>query len=254
MKNLIGLKTLLKRELQRMLKVPFQTFFPPLISSLMFILIFGFFIGNQISEMNGTDFKQFFLPGLILMHVIMTAYSNTGFSLFLKRFLKDINDLLVTPLSYRDLVLGILLGGVMRALLVGISIYLVGVVLVQLPLHNVFLFAYFLFFTAFIFSAIGALMGLMAESFEHVEILSVFLLTPLTFLGGVFHSVKVLPLWVQQATALNPIFYLIDGLRYSIIGKSDGDIYVSLLLVFVLAIVLFYVNMHLFKKGWKLRT
>ena len=254
MRNWVGFKTMLRHEVERMFKTPAQSFFPPIISSVLFILIFGFFIGDHVAQIEGTEFVQFFIPGLIMMNVIITAYSSTAFSLFLKRFLKDINDLLVTPLSYSEIVLGFVTGGIVRALIVGTAIYLIAQLFTPLPLHNFFLFLFFMTAVSLIFSCLGILIGLWAETFEQVEIFTVFLITPLTFLGGVFHSIKLLPSLFQQLSFLNPLFYMIDGLRYAILGKADGNIWLGILIVSLLGIILFYANMQAFKKGWKLRT
>ena len=252
--NWIGFKTLIRRELLRMFSIPAQTIFPPIISSVLFILIFGFFMGTNLPSVAGVDFKAFFIPGLIMMNVIITAYSNTAFSLYLKRFLEDINDLLVTPLSYTELVLGFVFGGTIRATFIGVIIYCVGALMTPLPMYNLPLFLFFTIGASILFSAMGIVVGLWAEDFDQVEIFTVFLLTPLTFLGGVFHSVKLLPEFLQQLSALNSLFYLIDGLRYSVIGQAEGNILIAMAIVIVLCTGLLYWDMHLFKKGWKLRT
>jgi ABC-2 type transport system permease protein len=254
MRNWIGFKTILKREMLRMFKAPAQTFFPPIISSVLFILIFGFFIGDRIAAFGDVDFTAFFIPGLIMMNVIITAYSNSAFSLFLKRFLRDINDLLVTPLSYGEIVMGFILGGTIRALIIGVVIFIIAYFFTSLTAVNILLFLFFVIGVSFIFSGIGIVVGLWSETFEQVEMFTVFLITPLTFLGGVFHSIKLLPPLFQQITALNPFFYMIDGLRYAMIGQSEGNLFISVAMVLVLGVAIFWWNMHLFRSGWKLRT
>ncbi len=255
-----GFKTLLKREIIRFWVVPSQTWAPPVISSVLFMVIFGLFLGGKVGQVNGFPYLAFFTPGLIILNVITSAYSNSAFSFFLMRFMGHIKDLLVTPLSYAEMVMALVMGSVIRGLLTAVLIYIAAWLLVlyvhgtALPLFNPILALVVLFFTSFIFACIGLLVALLAEEFEHIEILTVFLITPLTFLGGVFNSVKDTPGIVQTVTYFNPFFYIVDAFRYSLLGYSEGNILISLLLLVGLSAALYWTNMELFKKGWKLRT
>ena len=250
----IGFWTLLKREIVRFVIVPTQTIVPPIMSSVLFILIFGVFLKDNVSTVSGTNFMMFFIPGLIAMNLVTTSYSNSAFSLFLMRFMGYIRDIQVAPLSYFEIALALNLGSVIRGIFIALLIFIVSLFFANTPIANPLLFAYFLITSAMFFSSIGLIAALVAEEFEHLEILTVFVITPLTFLGGVFHSVANLPEIGRQLTMLNPIFYMIDGLRYSMLGASEGNILLSIALCLVFSVVFFSINVWLFRSGYKLRS
>lgn len=253
----VGFYTLLKREVYRFLTTPIMSIFPPVISSALFVIIFGGFLGRNVGKINGFEFLVFFIPGIIVLNVITSSYQNSAFSLFLMRFTNHIKDILVTPLSYMEIILALSFGSIIRAFVTAILIFLTGKFFSpELTIKEPFLFLFFLVGISFIFSMFGLIVALLAEEFEHIEIFTVFLITPLTFLGGVFHSKSNLPEIAKTLTDLNPFFYLIDGFRASILGlnASEGNIMASIGLIVVIGLALFFVNLKMFNSGYKLRT
>lgn len=252
--NWIGFSTLLKREIVRFLRFPTQLVVQPLISAVLFMVIFGEFLGNNIQFEQDISFIAFIVPGIVILNLITSAYSNSAYSLFLMRFLNFISDILVAPLSYAEMVFAFTLGSTVRGVFIASIILIASIFFTPLTIFDPLLFVFFLIGISFVFGSLGILIGLWAKEFEHVELLTVFVLTPLIFLGGVFHSITVLPEFLKLATQVNPFFHLINGFRYSMTGISEGNLVVGIMMVVVLSILLFYTNLQLFKKGWNLRT
>ena len=239
MRNLIGFWTLVRREIVRFTSVFLQTIFPPLVSSFLFISIFGYTIGSHIEHVKGIPYLNFLIPGLVMMYVIESAYQNTSSSLFISRWAGHIQEVLVSPLSYVEMVLAILIGGFARSFVTGVGVYLVSLLFVLTPIQHPLIVFLMLLLVSLSFSSIGALVALIAEEFEHLTICTTFFITPLVFFGGVFHAVSMLPSAFQTLTHANPIFYMVDGMRYGMLGVSDVPIYQSLFIVFCLFLVLF---------------
>src|SRR3989344_5682045 len=191
--NLTGFRALFIREIKRFMSIPGQTILPPLITAVLYMIIFGTFIGQEVGQISGVPYMVFFIPGLIMLDVILSSYSNAAFTLFFSRFLNIIGDVLISPLSYIEMVAALILGSIARGVLVGFIILFGSLFFVQISIHSIPLLLFFMFLAAMIFSLIGLLVGLFAKEFEHLEILSTFLITPLAFLGGVFNSVSMLP-------------------------------------------------------------
>lgn len=251
----IGFRTLVKREILRFFVVFTQTLIPPMISSSLFMFVFGLSIGSQLSiSMEGLSYIQFIVPGLIMMHLIEGSYTNASSSLFISRWHNLIQELLLSPLSYVEMVLGLLIGSMTRGMLVASGVFLLSLLFTQFPIHNVWVVLYFFFTVTMIFSCLGLLVGLWAEGFEKLSLWSTFVLTPLIYFGGVFHSVLMVPVPLRFVTKLNPIFYLVSGLRYGMVGVSDVPIGVSMGLAAFLAVTLFLLVERLFRIGYKLRT
>jgi ABC-2 type transport system permease protein len=228
---------------------------PPLISSALFIFVFGFSIGRNLSvEVKGLSYLQFITPGLVMMYLIEAPYTNTSSSLFISRWHNLIQELLLSPLSYFEMVLGLLIGGVVRGLVVGAGVYCVSLFFTQFVFHNYFVVLYFFLTVTVIFSCLGLIVGLWAEGFEKLSVWNTFVISPLIYFGGVFHTVDMVPQALRFLTKLNPIFYLINGLRYGMVGVSDVDVRVSMILAGVMAIGLFAIVERLFRVGYKLRT
>ena len=253
--NPIGFRTLAKREVMRFFIVYTQTLLPPLISSLLFIFVFGYSIGQNLHiQIQGQTYLQFIVPGLVMMYLIESPYTNTSSSLFLSRWHNLIQELLLSPLSYFEMVLGLLIGGVVRGLLVGTGVYGISLLFVRFAFYNYWIVAYFFILVTIIFACLGMLAGLWAEGFEKLSLWSTFVITPLIYFGGVFHSIQMVPAPLRVITWFNPIFYLVSGLRYGMLGVSDVDVRFSMALAAVMAISLFAAVVHLFKIGYKLRT
>lgn len=249
----VGFWTLVRREITRFLSVFNQTLLPPIVSSFLYIFIFGFSIGSHLGEIHGFSYLHYLFPGLMMMYVIEGSYVNTSSSLFISRWANYIEELLVTPLSYMEMVMAMLLGGLVRSSLIALGVWGVSLLFVQaLPAHP-FTALFFLVFVSLIFSSLGMIVALFAEEFEHLSIASIFVITPLIFLGGVFNSVAMMPPAFKWIAFFNPIFYMINGLRYGMLGVSDASIGLSIAVVLILFIALFAVTVHLFRIGFKLR-
>lgn len=253
MSSWTGFRTLIWREVFRFLSVISQTIFPPLVSSLLFILIFGCSLGAQMNQVQGAPYLYFMIPGLIMMHVIESAYANTSSSLFISRWANNIEELLVTPLSYFEMVLAMLIGGLARSLVTAFGVWGVSLFFARFPIAHPWIAVYFLIMVSLIFSAAGMIAALFSEEFEHLTLATTFFITPLVFLGGVFHSQSMVPASLRFLTSWNPIFYMVNGLRYGMLGSADADLSVCALLVLVLFLALFLYTVYLFKSGYKLR-
>ncbi|MBF0386767.1 MAG: ABC transporter permease [Candidatus Omnitrophica bacterium] len=253
--NPVGVATLAKREIVRFMVVAVQTIFPPWISSLMFMYIFGIAIGSQVSfPITGMTYLQFIIPGLMTMHLISSSYENTSASLFIGRWHNNIQEVLLSPLSYFEMVLGLLAGGITRGMLICVGVFGISQLFIQQsPIHP-FVFLYFSLMISTVFSCAGLLAALWAEDFGMVNLWNVYLIVPAVLLGGVFHPLAMLPKPLQILSHFNPIHYLMSGMRYAVIGYSDQNIFLCAILAFVLAISFGCMTVWLFKKGYKLRT
>ncbi len=252
--NFTGFLTLTERECRRFLRVWQQTIIPPVITSLLFILIFGYSLGSQISEVAGVSYLEFIIPGLLMMGVIMSAYMNTVSSLYISKFQGSVQELLVAPLSYWEIIFAMTIAAVLRAVAVGICILVVSLLFASVSIHSVLVLGYFMVMVSLLFSFAGIVTGLWASNFDQMNIFSTFVITPLTYLGGVFYSIHMLPSFWQTMAQFNPILYMVDGFRYGFIGRSDVSLWISMLLVLVLALFFFGMCVQLFRKGYKLRT
>ncbi len=253
MKPRVGFQTLVRREIVRFFSVFSQTIFPPLVSSFLYILIFGFSLGGRIQQIQGIPYLIYLIPGLLMMYVIEGSYANTSSSLFISRWANNIEELLVTPLSYFEMVLAILIGGLVRSLMISLGVYLVSLLFARFPIAHPFLVLYFLIFVSLVFSSVGMIVALFAEEFEHLTIVTTFVITPLIFFGGVFHSITLVPAPLRGLTGFNPIFYMINGMRYSMLGISDVPVQKSMFVVLFFCLALFSITVYLFKTGFKLR-
>ena len=227
MVNWIGLWTLTTREVGRFFSVYRQTVIPGLISSVLYILIFGFTLEQRITEIQGVSYTMFILPGLIMMNTLTNASSNTSSSMLQMKLLQQLPDLLTAPLSGLEIALAYIIGGTVRGMVNGILVLLVGVVLIDLPISNLPGTLMFIFLVSWAFSSMGLVMGQLAESWDQLAMIQNFFLTPLSFLGGIFYSIKMLPEWAQSLSFINPIYYMINGIRYTILERSDSPVSIS---------------------------
>jgi len=253
--NPIGVLTLSKREIYRFLTMAGQTIFPPLISSVLFMYIFGVAIGSRI-DFGGTGFSYlgFIVPGLMTMHLISSSYENTTSSLFIARWHNHIQEVLLSPLSYFEMVLGLLAGGVARGVFVCIGVYLVSLLFAPVGIHNPLLLLYFMITISVVFSCAGMMAALWAEDFGMLSVWNIYVIIPLVLMGGVFHPMDMLPAMIQKVSQFNPMFYLVNGVRYSMTGASDASIGLCALLSFIFAVSFFFFTVYLFKIGYKIRT
>ena len=204
-------------------------------------------------SIQGASYLQFIVPGLVMMYLVESPYTNTSSSLFISRWHNLIQELLLSPLSYFEMVLGLLIGGIARGLLVGSGVYGVSLFFCRFGFHSWPVVVYFFVMVTLIFALLGLLVGLWAEGFEKLSFWGTFVLTPLIYFGGVFHSVTMVPRPLQWITRLDPIFYFVSGLRYGMLGISDVDVRISMVLAALLAAVLFVLVERLFRIGYKLR-
>ena len=253
--NPIGTASLAKREIFRFLSVATQTVFPPVLTSTLFIFIFGVAIGNRIDfTSTGLTYLTFIVPGLMTMHLISTSYENTSFSLFLGRWHNHIQEILLSPLSYLEMVLGLLAGGVMRGVMVCTGIYLVSLIFGNMPALHPVILLFFMIMISVIFSCVGMIAALWAEDFNMLNMWNIYIIFPLVLLGGVFHPIHLLPKLVQDICMFNPMFYLVQGVRFSVTGVADISVLISALVTFGMAALFFLTSVFLFKIGYKLRS
>lgn len=253
--NPIGVLSLSKREILRFLSVASQTIFPPLVSSALFMYIFGIAVGNRINFSDGNlSYLTFIIPGLMTMHLISSSYENTSSSLFIARWHNHIQEVLLSPLSYFEMVLGLLAGGVTRGMIISFGVFIVSLFFTPTMIDHPILLLYFTILIAVIFSCCGMIGALWAEDFGMLSLWNIYLIVPAVFLGGVFHPVHLLPGPLQIVTKFNPMHYLVDGMRYSITGICETSIEISILFTFFLALGIFLLTVYLFKIGYKLRT
>lgn len=253
--NPVGVISLSKREILRFLSVATQTIFPPLIASTLFMYIFGVAIGSRVDlSSTGLSYLAFIVPGLMTMHLISSSYENTSSSLFIARWHNHIQEVLLSPLSYFEMVLGLLAGGMARGVIVTVGVFAVAQIFALIPVHNPILLLYFVLMIGVIFSCAGMLGALWAEDFGMLTIWNVYLIMPLVLLGGVFYPVAMLPKFFQKLILFNPMYYLVNGMRYSVTGVSDISLIPCASIAFVLAVSSFLFTVYLFKIGYKLRT
>ena len=252
--NRIGFTTLLGREVHRFIRLYNQTIIPPVLTAALFLVIFGYSLGSRISTVQDVPYLHFIIPGLVMMSVITSAYANTSSSLYIARFQGHIQELLVSSMSTLEIVLALILGGVIRGVVVGIIITMTSMLMAGAPLMHLGLTFYFMVCVAIIFSCCGFLSAMWAENFDRLSLFQTYILTPLTYLGGVFFSVNMLPPFWQKVAMVNPILYFVNGLRYGFMEATDINIYVAGVASFVLAVGLFVACYVLFKRGYNIKT
>ena len=251
--NAVGLWTLVKREIIRSLKIINQVIWPPIITTLLYVFVFGLALGSRIPSVQGVSYAQFLIPGLIMLQVIDSSYGECSSSLFQGRFMNSIQELLIAPMSAFEMVAGYVLGSLARALLIAGLITGLGIVLVHITPRDWLLYLVVIAMVSIWFSALGLIFGLLADKFDQIAILTTFVITPLTFVGGVFTSAKMLPPALRNFELFNPIFYTIDAFRRSYTGESDLPIAFSLAMIAVLASIAFAIVLRMTAIGYKLR-
>ncbi|MFQ5328510.1 MAG: ABC transporter permease [Thermodesulfobacteriota bacterium] len=253
MVNWIGLYTFIRREIDRMFRVATQTLITPWISALLYIFIFGHVVGRKIDTIAGVEYIDFVLPGILMMNVISSAFTHCSSSLHFQRFIRHIEEILVAPFSHIEMVIGFVVGGVIRAVVVGIGVLIIAVFFGAAGIDHLLLFLFYTVAIAIIFALLGMVVGLWAQSFEQLSILNTFVILPFTFLGGVFYSITMLPEKMQTFALLNPFFYFIDGIRYSMIGVRESNHTIGAVVIITMIISLWLLVVTLFKRGWRLR-
>lgn len=251
--NQIALLTIVRKEIRRFTRIWVQTLLPPAITMTLYFVIFGNLVGRNIGSMGGYSYMQFIVPGLIMMSVITNSYANVVSSFFGAKFQRSIEELLVSPVPPSIILIGFVLGGVARGLAVGLIVTLLSLFFSDLSLHHTFVMIYSVFMTAVLFSLGGFINAVYAKTFDDVSIVPTFVLTPLTYLGGVFYSMTLLsPFW-QGVSYLNPIVYMVNAFRYGVLGHSDVSIVASLSFITVLVVILYVVALRLLQQGTGMR-
>ena len=251
--NLVALQTIGRKELTRVLRIWLQTLLPPVITMTLYFVIFGNLIGSRIGTMGGHSYMDFIVPGVIMMSVITNSYANVVSSFFNARFQSHVEEILVSPTPNYILLLGYLSGGIARGLLVGLLVTLVAMFFTDLKIYNLWITASVVFLTAVLFSLGGFINAIFARKFDDISIVPTFVLTPLTYLGGVFYSIEMLPQSWQMVSQANPILYMVNAFRYGILGASDVNIEVAYLLILLFIALLAGFSLLLLRTGYGLR-
>ena len=252
--NLIGLWTLYLKEVRRFLKVPLQTIAAPLVTTLMFLLVFSVALGRADREIEGISFLSFLAPGLIMMAIIQNAFANTSSSIMIGKIQGNIIDVLMPPLRSSELLFGIVAGGVTRGLLVAIVVAIAMMFVTEIGNISIPFAVFYAFSGSLMLSILGVLGGLWAEKFDQMSMVTNFVVTPLSFLSGTFYSITQLPESFQAIAYINPFFYLIDGLRFAFIGQSDGSILIGIMVVSLINIGLWFFALHLVRLGYRIKA
>lgn len=245
----IAFKTLLRKEVSRILRIWTQTLLPPLVTQSLYFIIFGKFVGSQVGDIQGVSYMAFIVPGLVMMAVVNSAYGNVVSSFFGAKFQRSIEEILVSPMKEWTIIAGYVGAGVLRGVAVGVLVFLISCFFTHPSIKHMGIVMLFMVLTSIVFSLAALINGIFARNFDEVAIFQNFILVPLIYLGGVFYSIKDLPVFWQDVSKLNPLLYMVDGFRYGFFGFSDVPVGISIALLIVLTAILWQINIVLLKKG-----
>lgn len=250
----ISFYTIVRKDIVRIFRIWAQTFLPSVVTSVLYFLIFGAFLGSRIGNINGVPYVAFVVPGLVMLAVITNSYANTSFNFFSSKFFsRSIDEILVSPTPPWILIAGYTMGGVVRGVLVGVVVLLISLFFTHLTVTQPAIVILFFVLTALIFSLAGLVNGIYAKSIDGINIIPTFVLTPMVYLGGVFYSVKTLPAVWQAISYANPVFYLVNGFRHGFLGFSDISVAISASVLVAFVFILAAINWYLIKKGLGLK-
>ena len=252
--NHVAMLTLIRREMVRSIKIINQVIWPPIITTLLYVFVFGMALGSRIKQVQGVSYSEFLIPGLIMLQVIDSSYGECSSSVFQGRFMNSIQEMLIAPMSAGEIVFGYILGSLVRALVIANIIMVLGAVFVHTLPRDWVLYFGIMTLVAVLFSALGVIFGLLAEKFDHIAVLTTFAITPLVFVGGVFTSAQLLPPFLRNFELINPMFYTIDAFRYSYTGQSYLPLWFSLTVIGALAAASLATALRMAAVGYKLRT
>ena len=252
--QLIALRTILVREIKRFLRIWVQTILPSAITMSLYFIIMGTFIGSQINDIHGYSYIEFIAPGLIMMGIITNSYANSVSSFYSSKFQRHIEEMLVSPMPNYIIIIGFMLGGIARGVIVGVVVTVVALFFTKLQIHNISLVVVTTILTAALFSIAGIINGIFANSFDDISIIPTFVLTPLTYLGGIFFSIEMLPKFWQNVSLANPILYMVNSFRLGILGITDISLAAAMLVIIGIFIILFTVCLYLLNKGIGIRS
>jgi ABC-2 type transport system permease protein len=245
----IAFKTLVYKEILRFLRIWSQTLLPPAITMTLYFIIFGKFIGSQIKPINGYSYIEYIVPGLVMMSIMTNAFANTASSFFLTKFNKSIEEMLVSPMPNIVILLGYMFGGALRGLLVGVIVLIISLFFTHVPIHHPLIVILIASLSALVFSLGGLVNAIYAKRFDDIAFIPTFILTPLTYLGGVFYSINQLPPLWRSFSILNPVLDIIDSFRYGLLGVADLNINLGISLIFIFFICMFIWALRLLQKG-----
>ncbi|MEN0039673.1 MAG: ABC transporter permease [Cellvibrio sp.] len=250
----IAFLTILQKEIKRFTRIWIQTLLPPAITMILYFVIFGKLIGSRIGDMGGFSYIAFVAPGLIMMAVLTNSYANVSSSFFSAKFQRSVEEILVSPTPNYIILLGYVMGGVARGMAVGLIVTLMSLFFTDLHIHNWFITTSIVLMTSILFSLAGFINAVYANSFDDISIVPTFILTPLTYFGGVFYSINLLPEFWQQVSVFNPILHMVNAFRYGMLGITDVHIGMAFTGLILCVVVLFAVGLHLLKTGKRLRA
>ncbi|MDM3871916.1 ABC transporter permease [Porticoccus sp. W117] len=250
----IAFRTILTREIRRFTRIWLQTLLPPAITISLYFIIFGTLIGPRIGEMAGFSYMEFVVPGLIMMSVITNSYSNVVSSFFSTKYQRSVEEMLVSPVPNYIILLGFSLGGVVRGLMVGTIVTLLSLFFTDLKVTHLGVTIGIVLCTSVMFSLAGFINAVFARNFDDISIIPTFVLTPLTYLGGVFYSISLLPEFWQGVSMANPVLYMVNAFRYGLLGVSDINVTWAFAMVILFAVALFAIALHQLEKGSRLRS
>ena len=252
--NYIGLQTLFSKEVRRFLKVPAQTVAQPVVMTTLYFLVFGFSLGGRVHELDGVPYVRFIVPGLVMLALIQNAFMNTSSSMFVAKLQGTIVDLLVAPLSVGELLLAFIVAAIVRGVGVGLIVWLVAAVFTGFDVaHPVWVVVYSVLVAA-LFALLGLIVAIWSDKFEQLNIIPTFIITPLTFLGGVFYSAKMLPAPWATIARMNPILYMVEGLRYGLLNAGEGTVWLGFAMTSALCLASLGVAWWMLATGYKLRN
>jgi ABC-2 type transport system permease protein len=252
--KLIALKAILWKEILRFARIWVQTILPPMITTGLYYVIFGRLIGKQIGEVGGFQYIDYILPGLILMAVITNSYGNVVASFYSSKFQRSIEEMLVSPLPNYLIILGFVGGGVARGIAVSVAVMIVSLLFTDITFYNIWVVISVLLLTSVLFSLGGLINAIYAKSFDDITVVPTFVLTPLTYLGGVFYSVQMLPEFWQKVSLANPILYMVNAFRYGLLGVSDVSVAVAFAAIFLFIAILAWYALYLLDRGYGVRS
>ena len=250
----VGYSTIVRKEITRILRIWGQTIVPPAITMSLYFIIFGELIGRRIGEMGGFTYMQYIVPGLVIMSVITNSYGNMVSSFFGAKFGKHIEELLISPLPNWIILSGYVTGALARGLMVGIVVMFVSLFFTRIEVQHPLIMISVLLLTAIVFALAGMVNAIFAQKFDDIAIIPTFILAPLTYLGGVFYSIALLPEFWQKVSAFNPILYMVNGFRYGMLGVSDVELSLSYGVILTAGVILFCSCLYLLNKGTGMRT
>jgi ABC-2 type transport system permease protein len=251
--NWIGLKTIVRKEVVRVMRIWIQTVVPPAITMTLYFIIFGNLIGRRIGSMDGFDYMQYIAPGLIMMSVITNSYGNVVSSFFGAKYARHLEEMLVSPISNATVIVGHVAGGVLRGLMVGSLVTIVALFFTRLEVAHPLVTVSIVVLSSMVFALAGFINAVFAKKFDDISIIPTFVLTPLTYLGGVFYSISLLPEFWQKVSLANPIIYMVNAFRYGILGVADISIAYAYLIVGLFVVGLFLVSLMLLNRGVGIR-